>query len=158
MQTLVRDILVELGLLQRTSFYRDKVFLFAILAGFVVVVAIRLLLPASIHEHIPVAPLIIVKWLLWAPLVEELLFRGVLQGQFYRIWRAQRTLLGFSYANWITSLLFSAIHYMHHSPLWAASVLVPSLIFGYFRDRNRSILPAIALHAIYNAQYLLLLG
>ena len=158
MPTLVRDLCADLGLLKRTSFYRDREFLFAILAGFSVVVAIRLLLPESAPHNTAVGLLIIINWLIWTPLVEELLFRGVFQGQLYRLWGVEHTLLGFSYANWITSLLFVAVHFIHHTPLWAVSVMAPSLVFGYFRDRDGSLLPAIALHSIYNAQYLFLLG
>ena len=158
MSRFVRDLCAELGLLQRTTFYRDREFLFAILAGIIVVGAMRLLWPEAAQHNTSVGLLIIVNWLFWAPLVEELLFRGVFQGQFYRLWRAEHSLLGLSYANWITSLLFVAVHFIHHSSLWAVSVLVPSLVFGYFRDRDGSLLPAIALHSIYNAQYLFLLG
>jgi membrane protease YdiL (CAAX protease family) len=157
-QTHVRGLCADLGFLQRTSFYRDAGFWLAILAGVVVVVGIRLLVPGVLMGNKSISLLLVFNSLVWYPLVEELLFRGVIQGQLYRIRRAENTLLGFSYANWVTSLLFVAVHFVHHSPLWAVSVIVPSLVFGYFRDRDSSILPAIALHSIYNAQYLLLLG
>jgi membrane protease YdiL (CAAX protease family) len=35
-------------------------------------------------------------------------------------------------------------------------VLLPSLLYGYFRDRHGSVYPAIALHVFYNAGYFLL--
>ena len=36
------------------------------------------------------------------------------------------------------------------------SVFVPSLIFGYFRDRYRNIVPAVLLHVFYNTGFVLL--
>jgi membrane protease YdiL (CAAX protease family) len=158
MPTFVRGLCTDLGLSQRTTFYRDKTFIVAIGAGIAVVVVMRLLLARNAINAPAVNLGTIFNWLLWAPVVEELLFRGVIQGQLYRKWDVSRTFLGLSYANWLTSLAFSAMHFFHHPPLWAIAVLVPSLVFGFFRDRDGSVLPAIALHAIYNAQYLLLFG
>ena len=90
------------------------------------------------------------------PLGEELLFRGLLQGRLAaRPW-GRRSFLGLSRANWVASLLFTALHFIGHPPLWAAGVLLPALLFGYFRDRHDSVLPAIALHVFYNAGYFLL--
>ena len=90
------------------------------------------------------------------PLLEEWLFRGLLQPQLltYRPLRTQR--LGLSGANLLTSLLFGATHLLAHSPLWAAAVIIPSLIFGAFRDRYQSIVPAIILHSFYNLGYFLI--
>jgi uncharacterized protein len=90
------------------------------------------------------------------PVVEELLFRGLLQG-----WLAARpgwlsACCGITRANLAVSLLFAALHFIHHPPLWAVGVLLPSLLFGYFRDRYGSVYPAIALHVFYNAGYFLL--
>ena len=63
---------------------------------------------------------------------------------------------GFTLANLATSVLFTALHFVSHPPLWAAGVLLPSLLYGYFRDRHDSVYPAIALHVFYNAGYFLL--
>ncbi len=91
------------------------------------------------------------------PLLEELLFRGLIQGKLLTLpWGGQRRFAGFTLANLATSLLFTALHFASHSPLWAAGVLLPSLLFGYFRDRHDSIYPAIALHVFYNGGYFLL--
>jgi hypothetical protein len=37
----------------------------------------------------------------------------------------------------------------------ADSVIVPSLLFGYFRDRHRSLYPPPALHVLFNRGYAL---
>ncbi len=64
--------------------------------------------------------------------------------------------LGLSKANLLTSLLFAGAHLFVQSPLWAAAVIVPSLIFGAFRDRYKSVDPAIILHSFYNLGYFLI--
>jgi membrane protease YdiL (CAAX protease family) len=106
-------------------------------------------------------------WLaLVAPAVEELVFRGAMQPGLLRIITGtQCRLASFSaaqkaqvLANVATSLLFSAMHLLAHPPVWAAAVFVPSLVFGYFRDRHNSLLSPIVLHAVYNAGYFLLFG
>ena len=90
------------------------------------------------------------------PVLEELLFRGLIQGKLLtRNW-GKRQFAGFTLANLATSLLFTALHFASHPPLWAAGVMVPALLFGYFRDRHASVYPAIALHVFYNAGYFLL--
>jgi hypothetical protein len=45
-----------------------------------------------------------------------------------------------------------------HPPLWALSVLIPSLIFGSVRDRLQSAYPAIVLHCFHNSGYFILAG
>ncbi|HFC53432.1 MAG TPA: JDVT-CTERM system CAAX-type protease [Gammaproteobacteria bacterium] len=90
------------------------------------------------------------------PVVEELAFRGWLQGWLRRFAAARRSLGGVSGANLLTSLLFVAAHFLYHPPAWAAAVFVPSLVFGWFRDRYQSVVPGILLHIIYNSGYFLL--
>lgn len=154
---LLTQLRQDLGLSRVSGFYRDRLFALAIVAGFAVVGVLYLLQTA--HAPAAVANLsILIKWLLWSPILEELLFRGVVQGQLQRYYHSSSSLLGLSRANWITSLLFTSIHFLHHPPLWAASVLLPSLVFGFFRDRHDSIVPSMVLHCIYNAQFLLLFG
>jgi uncharacterized protein len=87
------------------------------------------------------------------PILEEWVFRGWLQSwMLEQGWGARRR-VGVSNANLLTSALFSAAHFFYHAPLWALSVLIPSLVFGYFRERHDSVLPAILLHIAYNAGY-----
>jgi membrane protease YdiL (CAAX protease family) len=94
----------------------------------------------------------------WQPIVEELLFRGCLQGFLsIRAW-GQRSLVGISTANLLTSVVFTGAHIATHSLLWAALMLFPSLLFGVLRDRSGSVFPPIALHIIYNAGYFMLTG
>lgn len=90
--------------------------------------------------------------LLW-PVMEEVVFRGLLQpvlaGLPWGRWRWS----GVTGGNVAASLLFAAAHLFSHPPLWAALVLFPSLLFGYFRDRHDSLLSPICLHVGYNLGY-----
>ena len=97
----------------------------------------------------------LVGFLIWQPLVEELLFRGVLQGQLRatRPGRAQRA--GISGANLLTSAVFALLHAIYHAPTWAIAVLIPSLVFGFMRDRHGSVYPGLLLHCVFNGAYVL---
>lgn len=101
-------------------------------------------------------PLVLVSVVLVQPVVEELLFRGALQGRLLATaWGRQRLAGLLTRANLLVSLLFAALHLWQHPPLWAAGVLLPSLLFGHFRERHDSTVPAIVLHVYYNAGYFL---
>ena len=89
------------------------------------------------------------------PVVEEIVFRGLVQPGLRRAAWARRAVFGFSVANAVTSLLFGAAHLVYHDPAWAAAVIVPSLIFGYFRDRHGGIFSPVILHIAFNLSLLL---
>lgn len=144
----------ELGLAFRPTFARDGQFFLALAAAPPTLTLTAWLLPA-LSENIEVSIPLVLSMVLLQPLVEELLFRGALQGQLEKKPWARRRFAGLSAANYVTTLLFMLAHLIHHTPLWAAGVIVPSFIFGYFRDRHRQVYPAFLLHAFYNACYLL---
>ena len=58
----------------------------------------------------------------------------------------------------LTSLLFTALHFINHAPLWAAAVFFPSLVFGFFKDRTGKLAAPIILHVFYNSGYFWLFG
>jgi len=144
--------MLDLGLRPGWRWLADPRFALALLAGVGFWLALAWLgLKPPVHGLAALLSLVLLQ-----ALVEELLFRGLLQG-----WLAAKPwgriqLAGFTLANLAASLLFTALHFAGHPPLWAAGVLLPSLLFGYFRDRHDSVLPAIALHVFYNAGYFLL--
>lgn len=93
-------------------------------------------------------------WLgLLYPAAEEWFFRGVIQGAAFRTGMGRKSWAGLSVANGAASLLFVAAHFLTHAPLWAMLVAVPSLLFGWFRDRYDSIIPGLILHCCYNLAY-----
>lgn len=80
-----------------------------------------------------------------APFFEEFVFRGMLFAAWARRWGVLAAALG-------TSGLFVAIHGAHIAGWWPAVFGIAGIALGgvALRLRHRSLLPAIALHAIYN--------
>ncbi|WP_223897883.1 JDVT-CTERM system glutamic-type intramembrane protease [Sulfurovum sp. TSL1] len=91
------------------------------------------------------------------PVVEELAFRGVIQEFIAAKTKQYPSFLYLSVANIVTSLLFVAMHFVHHAPLWAMLVFIPSLVFGYFKEQYGHIGASIFLHMFYNACSLFLI-
>lgn len=101
-------------------------------------------------------------WVAWAslvlvqPLLEELVFRGLLQGQVLRLLASQgqpRRLGSLTVANVLVTVGFVALH-MRAQPLgWALAVAAPSLVLGHLRERTGSVWPPVLVHAFYNAGF-----
>lgn len=85
------------------------------------------------------------------PIVEELVFRGLIQD--YLKGKFTGAIMHLSFANILASILFVLLHFLYHSIIGALLVFIPSLIFGYFKDRTGGILVAIVLHIFYNSGY-----
>jgi membrane protease YdiL (CAAX protease family) len=97
-----------------------------------------------------------VSFVLVYPVVEELLFRGVLQGEALRLTtRDGRSLRAgpVTWANVLVTLVFVAMHLLAQPLIWALAVIVPSLVFGHLRERFASVWPAVLVHAVYNAGF-----
>jgi hypothetical protein len=156
---MLKGLLADVGLAGYRPFSLDRQFMLALLAGMVVWLAFWLVFPGLL----PVLPLkanvsFLLSLVIWQPVLEELLFRGVVQGQFrLRTWGTEKR-WGLTQANLLTSVLFMLAHAFYHPPLWAVAVFVPSLVFGYFRDRYGSIYPSLALHVYYNMGFFCLGG
>ncbi len=92
------------------------------------------------------------------PIIEEISFRGWIQGFLLDRDIGNHKWGLISSANVITTLLFGAIHLVYHTPVWALLVMLPSLLYGYFREKFDSVIPAIALHVFYNLIFFSLLS
>ena len=91
------------------------------------------------------------------PVLEEVVFRGLIQGECMRRAVLRQQVAGITFANVLTSSIFAAAHLLSHPAGMAALVFLPSLLFGYFRDRHDGwLLPSILLHSYYNLGYFLL--
>ncbi len=90
--------------------------------------------------------------------VEEVVFRGGIQGWLLRKESFKAMQLGFSRANWLTSSLFAVAHVWQHPLAFMPGYLAVSLVLGYFRERYNGILVPSALHVWYNLVLLLLPG
>lgn len=91
--------------------------------------------------------------LFFYPVAEELLFRGIIQEYLHTKTKQLPCFFSFSIANILTSVVFAFMHLVHHAPLFALLTFVPSLLFGYFKDRYNHLLYSIVLHMFYNACY-----
>jgi len=106
---------------------------------------VRLFLKTDSAVALMAVPLVGV---LVAPVGEEVLFRGFIQG-------ALREACGARAALAATAALFAAIHFN----LFAfPALLALGLVLGYLYDRTQSLVGPIVLHALYNAAVLALLG
>jgi membrane protease YdiL (CAAX protease family) len=154
----VRAVTEALALRRTPGLYRDPHFLAAMGGGLLFWALVAL--AAGVR---PVGPGGLLSWPylylgVVAPVLEELAFRGALQGWLLETGYGRRRGLGLTAANVTTSVVFTAIHFAYHPPLWAAAVLFPSLIFGHLRDRTGSVLPALYVHVFYNLGYFALTG
>lgn len=87
--------------------------------------------------------------------LEEVIFRGGIQGWLLRGTVFRLKLFGFSRANWATSSIFAAAHVWQHPLLLVPGYLAVSLVLGYFRERYDGIRVSAALHVYYNLALLL---
>ena len=90
---------------------------------------------------------------IWQPLVEELLFRGLIQGVLLDSKPLRIRFMQLSLANGVTSLLFVGAHFVFHPPGWAIAVLLPSLVLGWLRERHDSTWSAVITHMIFNLEF-----
>jgi len=82
-----------------------------------------------------------------APIIEELVFRGLLQSATLGLVGKHRRWLGIA----LTGLLFTAIHLSAAAWFVLPGLFVLTLALGYVYERRHSLLPAIVLHAGFNA-------
>ncbi len=85
------------------------------------------------------------------PILEEIVFRGALQGWLRRKSWGLRHRSGVTIANILTSIVFAAFHLMRRPNIWSAGVILPGLVFGFFRDRYGNLYAPMALHIFYNS-------
>lgn len=150
----MRALLIELGLVGRPRFHRDPLFWMAVVGGALVALGIWLWIPVERPSADSPITWIVLSTVIVYPVVEELVFRGALQGWLLSLSWGGYSRAGVTAANLATTVAFTGLHFWHHSPLWAASVAAPSLVFGFFRDRDNNVHPSVALHMLYNLFYL----
>lgn len=103
------------------------------------------------------APFALLQAVLIYPVLEEIVFRGAVQDFLRRRLRDRRWSM-LSAANLATSVLFAAAHVAWRGDPATAAVFLPSLVFGYFRERHATLASPIALHVFYNAGLFTLLN
>ena len=151
---ILRRLLRDAGLVTCPPFYRDGQFYLALLACLPVLAVIYFYIPVDTYEPGAGQWGYFIALVIWQPFWEELMFRGIIQGQVYKSPWGRRAWLKISNANLVASLAFAALHIAYNPNLWSVSVFVPSLVFGYFRERHNALYSAIALHGTYNLGYM----
>ena len=86
------------------------------------------------------------------PVLEEIVFRGLLLDWLSK--QLHQRLGWLTLANVLTSLAFAALHLIHQSLLWSLLIFFPSLVFGFSKERYRSLWAPILLHCWYNLGFL----
>jgi membrane protease YdiL (CAAX protease family) len=94
--------------------------------------------------------------LIAAPWLEEIVFRTGLHEALLR--HGRDTPGHRRAANLITAALFAAAHVVWRADLVAGLVLLPALLVGGVYQRRRSVVPCVALHALFNGIWLLWAG
>ena len=134
--------------------WQDPLFLAAVLAGLVAWLILYYIQQPAVQWGWPlVAPWQFLLPVLLYPVVEEIIFRGLIL-ELVHDYISRNSLGPLTIANLLTSVLFTGLHFIFHAPLWAALVFFPSLVFGFFKDRTQRLLAPIILHVFYNAGYL----
>ena len=156
MLKVARAVLKQIGLDRWPPFLMDRTFSFALLAGIAVWVVLWFnVVPTFSMQHQSVITLLLLS-VFYYPVLEEILFRGIVQGWISKRSWGSKQLFFLSVANWLTSLLFVVAHFWYQPVLWALMVIAPSLVYGYFRDKYNSTYPAIVLHCYYNAGFVVI--
>ena len=88
----------------------------------------------------PAYTLMVLYAVVGAPVAEEIIFRGFLQGYLRRLFPAGRAIL-------VSALAFAFFHQPAHA---AVAVFFLGLILGYQRERTRSLLAPILTHVFFN--------
>ena len=149
----LRDFLTylfaEAGFTPAKQCYLNYRFALAMLAGMVVVwVMHRWVQPYPSEVMFTWVQLL--SLVIWQPLFEEVLFRGIIQGELTARGVTGDVLPGVSCSNAIASSLFVLLHLVMTSSYWSFALFVPSVIYGHFRDRFDSVVPSMLLHGAYN--------
>jgi uncharacterized protein len=85
------------------------------------------------------------KWILISPLLEEIVFRGLLQSGLIRGWRTWRMPRWPAVA--IAALVFAAFHGVNGGAAYFLAVFAAGVAFGYVYSQSRNLIYPILLHA-----------
>ena len=151
----VNEVLKDTGLGGWPNFIGDRLFMSAVIIAVPVWGVLWFTVMPTFTLKDESVALILFTSIIWSPLLEEILFRGILQGFLKKTPWGNAKFLKLSKANWLTSLVFVIAHLWYQPLMWAMMVFLPSLVFGFFRDRYNHTFPSILLHAVYNGGFIL---
>jgi len=139
-------------------FYKDSHWLCAIVAALIFWLGYGYLVAPLQYFNVFSSLDFFLSMILIYPILEEIVFRGWLQSMLLKKKSMIFTWFGISLANVTTSIIFVLLHLINQSIVWALLVFIPSLVFGYFKDRYNLLLPSILLHIFYNAGFFYFIG
>ncbi|MFO7993682.1 MAG: JDVT-CTERM system glutamic-type intramembrane protease [Marinobacter sp.] len=84
------------------------------------------------------------------PLLEEFVFRGMIQRWLLKKAVGKRHYGPITVANLVTTLLFAIAHLPRGGLLLALGVIVPSVCLGYFFERHQRLVSPIMMHMAFN--------
>jgi membrane protease YdiL (CAAX protease family) len=134
MVKIISSVLADIGLGAWPSFLKDRFFMLALFAGVVAWIMLWFTVIPTFTVDWDSIVRIIILTVIWYPLLEEILFRGIIQNYLFNKSWGSTTFASLSVANCIL-------------------LVIPSLPYGFFRDRFSSIYPSILLHSFYNAGF-----
>ena len=135
--------------------WKDKIFWASILIAIIAwTIAAVVMQKVPSLDHVKDKQLDAFLFVILYPIVEEIVFRGLIQENLHKLFR-NAGFHSISYANLVASLLFVLLHLFYQSVYWALLVFIPSVLFGYFKDKYQSLQVPILLHCFFNAGYLL---
>ena len=156
MKNITSIVLREIGLYRWPPFARDNLFWLAVVTGpFVWIILWLTVVPTFVVDEEAIGKLVLAG-VIYYPVLEEILFRGIIQGWLLSQPWGRNSFLQITTANAFTSILFVIAHLWYQPVSWAIMVFVPSLIYGFFRDRFQNSYPSILLHIYYNAGFMLI--
>ena len=96
--------------------------------------------------------MIVLYFLIGASVQEEIVFRGLIQSMVERQWKVSFSLIGGSLSGAVafSAALFGVIH-LESGAIVAFGAIILGLVAGELRRRSDSLLPAIIVHALFNA-------
>jgi membrane protease YdiL (CAAX protease family) len=91
-------------------------------------------------------------FILCSPIQEEIIFRGLIQSMLERRWMITFSLFGGSLSGAVAfvAVLFGVIH-LEAGVAVATGAIILGLVAGELRRRSGSLLPAVIVHALFNA-------
>lgn len=92
----------------------------------------------------------IILFLFASPLLEEFIFRGLVQNSINKFFKSG-IFLHISYGSFISSLIFTFFHLLLNDFVFMyILVFLPSLFFGYLYDKYKTLLLPVLFHSFFN--------
>ncbi|WP_353505895.1 JDVT-CTERM system glutamic-type intramembrane protease [Vibrio sp. SCSIO 43140] len=117
-----------------------------------------LCLPLHLVPKWDITLLASINLLIFFPVIEEVLFRGIIQESLLTIEVMKKNRYEVSLANIVTSCIFTGLHILNQAVILAILILLPSLVLGIFKERYSSLFIPIMFHILFNTTFLLSLS